>query len=119
MKSHHKLFNNTDIKKYEPQLIYNLTNNDISFDSYLNIVHFMNGYFDFKLNKFSHRRLGEHYITVCINYEYKKSKPIDETNIYKELKKIYNKKEVLEAMLSILGSALTGQAIRGSYLLFY
>ncbi len=55
---------------------------------------------------------------MCINYEYKKSKPIDETNIYKELKKIYNKKEVLEAMLSILGSALTGQAIRGSYLLF-
>ncbi len=112
------LFDNTDIKKYEPQLIYNLTNNDIKFDSYLNIVHFINGYFNFELNRFFPRRLGEHYITICINHEYKKSNPYDKINIYKELKKIYHRKDVLDSMLSIIGSALTGQAIRGSYILF-
>lgn len=118
LKSEHKLFKNTDIKKYEPQLIINLTKNDIKFDSYLNVVHFINGYYNFELKGFFQRHLGEHYITKCINYKYQKSNPFDERKIYKELKKIYSKSDILDAMLSIIGSALTGQAIRGSYILF-
>ena len=118
LKSKHKLFENKDIKKYIPQLITNLTNNDIKFDSYLNIIHFLNGYYNLELKQFFHRRLGEHYITNCINHEYKKSNDSDKRKIYKELKKIYHKKDILDAMLTIIGSALTGQAIRGSYILF-
>jgi len=99
-------------------LISNLTNNDIRFDSYLNVVHFINGYYNFELKQFFPRRLGIHYITTCINYKWNKSNPFDERKIFKELRKIYAKKNILDAILSIIGSALTGMAIRGSYILF-
>lgn len=113
-----KIFTNDGIKKYIPQLISNLTNDKIKFDNYFNQIHFKNGYYNFEHNKFFPRHRGEHYITNCINYDYMKSNSFDERKIYKMLKKIYPKADILDAMLSIIGSALTGQAIRGSYILF-
>ena len=113
-----KIFTNESIKKYTPQLTPLLTNDEVAFDSYINRIHFINGYFNFETNKFYPRHLGEHFITRCVGYEYKKSNPFDEKKVYQQLKKIYTKSEVLDVMLDVLGSALTGQAIRGSYILF-
>jgi hypothetical protein len=52
-KTYDKIFLNSDVNKYLPQLMTYLTNNKINFaDPHLNQIHFQNGYWDFETGKF-------------------------------------------------------------------
>jgi hypothetical protein len=113
------IFENAHVKKYMPQLKADLTNESIQFDAYTNEIHHNYGYHDIKENTFSKRKLGKHFITTCINYDYFEPKQESIDFVMNKIKKIYPDNTALEAVLTILGSALTGIAIRGSYILFF
>jgi hypothetical protein len=119
IKGYNIIFENSHVKKYLPQLKQDLTNDSICFDAYINEIHFNNGYYDIKDNKFCQRKLGKNFITAAISYDYSEPKNESITYILDKLSKTYPSKEALEAILTILGSALTGLAIRGSYILFF
>jgi hypothetical protein len=118
IKGYDRVFKNSNIKEYIPQLVKELTNNNFKFDAYFSKIHFKNGYKDLATKKFHKRTLGKDFVTTCISYDYKES--LEETcdELLLKIAKIYPKKTVLTAVLTIIGSALTGLAIRDSYLLF-
>jgi hypothetical protein len=115
---YNKIFGNTYTKTYLPQLITQLTNDNIKFDFYFKEIHFKNGYMNLETKKFEKRIFGKHYITRCISYEYHESKLEKRDELYKEISKIYPNKNVMKTILLTLGSAITGLAVRDSYLLF-
>jgi len=118
IKLYNKIFENAYIKTYIPQLITQLTNNNIKFDLYFKEIHFKNGYMNLETKTFEKRKIGKHYITKCISYEYHESKVEKRNELYKEISKIYPNKNVMKTILLTLGSAITGLAVRDSYLLF-
>ena len=118
IKGYDRIFKNSNIKEYIPQLVKELTKNNFKFDSYFSKIHFKNGYIDLETKQFHKRNLGKDFITACISYDYKESLEKTRDELLLKLAKIYPKKSVLTAVLTIIGSALTGLAIRDSYLLF-
>ncbi len=118
IKGYDRIFKNSNIKEYIPQLVKELTKNNFKFDSYFSKIHFKNGYKDLETKQFHKRILGKDFITACISYDYNESLEKTRDELLLKLAKIYPKKSVLTAVLTIIGSALTGLAIRDSYLLF-
>ena len=118
LRDYKQIFNNVNIHKYLPQLLNELESDKILFDVYFSEIHFKNGYIDLQTNKFEERKIGKHYITTCISYDYKPSTVENRNKIFKELSKIYPKEKILNVILTIIGSALTGLSTRDSYLLF-
>jgi hypothetical protein len=118
IKGYDRIFKNSNIKEYIPQLVKELTKNNFKFDSYFSKIHFKNGYIDLETKIFHKRILGKDFITACISYDYNQSLEKTRDELLLKLAKIYPKKSVLAAVLTIIGSALTGLAIRDSYLLF-
>ena len=118
IKTYEKVFKNSNIKEYIPQLVKELTKNDFKFDSYFSQIHFKNGYKDLATKQFHKRTLGKDFITTCISYDYKESSKETRNKVFREIAKIYPSKPVLTAILTIIASALTGLAVRDSYLLF-
>jgi hypothetical protein len=117
IKDYKKAFKNASIRSYLPQLTTDLKVKNIEFDIYSNVIHFKNGYYDFKSKSFHKRELGKHFVTKCISYDYAPSLKEARNQLFQELAKIYPKENVLNAILTIIASALTGKAIRDSYLL--
>jgi len=118
LKNYDKIFKNPNTRSYYPQLVSSLTRNDIKFDIYFSIVHFKNGFYNLENKTFSKRNLGEHFITKCISYDYVASTIQYRNIIFKELSKIYPNETVLNTILTIISSALTGLSNRDTYLLF-
>jgi len=81
-------------------------------------IHFQNGYIDLKDLKFKQRVMGVNYVNLYINRDYKPSTKKEFDKLYSIISKIYPKKEDLEAILFILGSAMTGKATKLQKLLF-
>jgi phage/plasmid-associated DNA primase len=96
-----------------------LREEDIKFDSYLNEIHFNNGYFNLESGKFCERELGKHFITSYIKHDYTKPSEKNKKKLKEYISKIYPDEKVRKTILKILGSALTGMAIRDSYILFF
>jgi hypothetical protein len=119
LKEYRKIFENSAVKTYMPQLKADLTNESLQFDMYTHEVHFNNGYFDIKKNEFCKRKQGKHFITFCTSYDYFEPKQTSIDYIMDKLSKTYPSRVALEAILTILGSASTGIAIRDSYILFF
>jgi len=106
------------IRNYFPQIISKLTNNDIVFDYYFDEIHFINGYYSLRSNKFYPRREGKHYITLCIEYPYEKPEEKEKQKVLDIISKIYEVEEDRNAMIQVLGSSLTGRTNMDQYLLF-
>ncbi len=118
-KSYDKIFLNSDVNKYLPQLITYLTNNKIDFsDPQTNKIHFKNGYYDFKLGKFEKRIMGKDYINIFIDRDYFVSEKSDIETIMNEIKKIYPKEDDRNYLLMTYGIAFTGQACAEQTILF-
>ncbi len=81
-------------------------------------IHFQNGYIDLKSLEFKKRVIGINYVNLYIKRDYKTSSQSQFNKLYSIINKIYPKKEDLEAILFILGSAITGKATNLQKLLF-
>jgi phage/plasmid-associated DNA primase len=81
-------------------------------------IHFQNGFIDLKTLKFHKREIGKHYINCYIKRDYIKSTEKQQNEMQSIIKKIYPKREDYEAMLFILGSAMTGKATKLQKILF-
>ena len=77
-------------------------------------IHFLNGYYDFKDGLF--KRTEKHYINKYIDKNYKNYEK--NNKILSILKEIYPDSEVLEYILYIFESALTGDATLEQTILF-
>ena len=81
-------------------------------------IHFQNGYLDLKTLEFKKRVIGINYVNLYIKRDYKTSSKLQFDKLYSIINKIYPKKEDLEAILFILGSAMTGKVTTLQKLLF-
>lgn len=118
-KSFDKIFLNSDVNKYLPQLMTYLTNNKINFkDPHLYQIHFQNGYFNFKTGKFEKRINGIDFINVHISRDYIKPKKEDIKLVFKDINKIYPSQEDRDYLLMTFGQATTGQACSEQTMLF-
>eukprot|EP01038_Epipyxis_sp_PR26KG_P017698 gene17698-24652_t len=114
-----KLSENSTINKMLPQIKVGLKRDEeqiFSPDFYQ--IHFNNGYIDLKTLKFEQRIMGRDYVNLYIKRDYHESSKYQHEKLNKIIKKIYPNKEDLEAILYILGSALTGKATTLQKLLF-
>jgi phage/plasmid-associated DNA primase len=112
------IFNNSHIKTYLPQLIETITDENIQLDNYLDDIHFINGLYNLATGKFSKRKLGKHYITDFIQYEYVKPTPASIKAITNILRKTYSLQEDFECICKYLGAALTGRSTIDQHALF-
>jgi len=53
IKGYDRIFKNSNIKEYIPQLVKELTKNNFKFDSYFSKIHFKNGYKDLETKNFT------------------------------------------------------------------
>jgi hypothetical protein len=104
------IFSNKFIDSFSPQLIINLTNDDIIFDVTINEIHFNNGYYDLKDQQFKTRDLKKHYVTNYITRDYKPSTETQRNKLLTHIRKIYPSQKDLDCILLKFGSALTGQS---------
>ena len=117
-KDHSKLFKNSHIETYIPQLICALEKNDIIFNVTPHEVHFENGYVDTSNGEFYVRDPTKHFITKCIKRCYKKSTEKQRSSVMKHIKKVYPDASDLECVLFYLGSALSWQSTKEQTALF-
>jgi len=114
-----KVFANSFIKSFFPQLTIYLTNDNINFhDPQINEIHFVNGYFDFLENKFKKRIPNKHFISITVCRDYKEPSQKSITTVKHILKKIYPKDDDLHYLLMTLGVAITGQSTINQTILF-
>ena len=117
-KTYKSIFTNADIKKYYEQLLLNLCNDDIQFDTTLCELHFNNGYIDLKTHEFKQRDIKKHFISKYINRDYIKSTPANRATVMKLIEKIYPDKKDLECLIHILGSSLSGLTLADQEIVF-
>lgn len=115
-----KVFTNSNIETYRSQLQVLLTiDKSIIFDTTPNEMHFKNGYYDFKDQKFKQRIIAKHYITKYIERDYKQSTNKEQEEVLKYIKQIYSSNiEDMKCVLYILGSSLSGKSIKNQEALF-
>lgn len=118
-KTYDKIFLNSDVNKYLPQLLTYLTNNKVDFsDPHLFEIHFLNGFYNFKTGKFEKREVKKHFINVHINREFTPAVKEDIAKVYKDINKIYPNIDDRNYLLMTLGQAITGQACAEQTMLF-
>ena len=118
-KIYRDIFKNSTVRTYLPQIKVFLTNYDINFNKpHPYKIHFLNGYFNIKTNKFKPRIVNKHYISHFINREYKEQSIEMKSKVYKDLEKIYFDKDDLNYLLMSYGIALTGLATEEQTVLF-
>jgi phage/plasmid-associated DNA primase len=105
-----KIFSNTFVEKFYPQLFSLLVNDEIKFDTYFNEIHFNNGFVDLKTLEFKQREQGKHYITKYIERDYKPSTQEQQNHILSHIRKTYPSEEDLKIILLSLGSSLSGKS---------
>jgi len=118
-KTYDKIFLNSDVNKYLPQLMTYLTNNKINFsDPHLYQLHFQNGFYNFKTGKFESRVIGKDFINVHISRDYFQQLKEDIDRVFKDVNKIYPNKDDRDYLIMTLGQALTGQSCSEQTMLF-
>ncbi len=111
------VFSKQAIMKYIDPIKIDLVRN-IELDSYAGQLHFKNGFLDIKSQTFL-KRDKTHFITKFINRDYVKSTDKQrELVLNKYLKPIYPRKEDLDCIVGIFGSALTGKSAKEQDMLF-
>jgi hypothetical protein len=117
-KEYDTICENSYVKKFIEQITQAITLKTLVFTANKNEVHFRNGFINLIDGSFSKRIIGKHYVKDFINRNY--IKPSDEKveTVMNIFGKIYPKKEDLETILLILGSALTGNATINQKILF-
>jgi len=114
-----RISENSTINKSLSQIKVGLKRNDEEiFTPNFYEIHFNNGYIDLKTLEFKERIQGKDYVNLYIKRNYEPSTENQIDKLYSIIKKIYPKKEDLEAILYILGSAITGRATKLQKLLF-
>jgi hypothetical protein len=118
-KSYDKIFTNSDVNKYLPQLLSYLTNNKINFsDPHLTEIHFINGFFNYKTGSFEKRVIGKHFINVYINRDYSISDKVDIDRVMVDITKIYPREDDRNYLLMTYAIAFTGQSCSEQTILF-
>lgn len=119
-KTYDNIFKNVNIQSYIPQLKTFLSNaNKINFrDPQLDTIHFKNGYYDFTTGKFQKREVNKHFISNFINRNYKRPTQEHIDKVYKDLNKIYPKKDVRDYLIMTYGMGLTGQSCEEQKILY-
>ena len=114
-----KISENSTINKSLSQIKVGLKRDDENiFTPDFYEIHFQNGFLDLKTLEFKKRVMGINYVNLYIKRDYKPSSQSQFDKLYSIINKIYPKKEDLEAILFILGSAMTGKATKLQKLLF-
>lgn len=113
-----KLCENSTINKILPQLMTNLKDDEVRFNGDFYEIHYKNGYLDLKTLTFQQRIPNKHYVTNYIKRNYKPSTEVQRKEFLRRISKIYPVQEDLEAILYILGSAMTGKATKEQKILF-
>jgi hypothetical protein len=117
-KTYKSIFTNADVKKYYEELLLNLCNDDIQFDTTLCEIHFNNGYIDLKTNEFKQRDISKHYVSKYINRDYVQSASENRASVIKLIKKIYPDKKDLDCLIHIIGSSLSGLTLSDQEIVF-
>ena len=114
-----KISENSTINKSLSQIKVGLKRDDENiFTPDFYQIHFQNGYLDLKTLEFKKRVMSINYVNLYIKRDYKPSSKSQFDQLYSIINKIYPKKEDLEAILFILGSAMTGKVTKLQKLLF-
>jgi phage/plasmid-associated DNA primase len=113
-----RICENATINKILPQLATTLKEEEIRFKGDFYEIHYKNGYINLKTLKFEKRMPNKHFVTNYIGRDYEPSTEKERKEFLRRIKKIYPKEEDLEAILFILGSALTGKATKEQKILF-
>ncbi len=113
-----KFCENAYINKMLPQLTTNLMETETKFKGDFYEIHYKNGYLNLKNLKFEKRIPNKHFITNYIPRDYIPSTEAQRTEFLRRIGKIYPVQEDLNAILFILGSALTGKATKEQKILF-
>lgn len=109
IKGFNKIFKNSDIKEYIPQLIELLTVKKLVVNDFKNEIHFMNGYIDLKTHEFKKRELNyeKGISTLTINRNYTKSDEKTQKEIMKNIiYKVLQNKEDVDRFLLHLGCGI-------------
>lgn len=112
-----KILKNSFINENNSQIITGLKEKQNLFSGDFYEIHYRNGYIDLKDLKFK-QRTQKHYVCNYIDRMYVKSTKQQQDNLLYHLTQIYPKNEDLEAIMFILGSAMTGRAIKEQKILF-
>lgn len=104
------IWKNADVSTYLPQLMSNITNEDIKLDNYTKQIHFKNGYVDLNTLELKKRVVNIDFITTCINRDYEKSSADEQNMIMSYIKMIYPDEKDMECILLTLGSAISGES---------
>ena len=108
-----KISENSTINKSLSQIKVGLKRDDDNiFTPDFYQIHFQNGYIDLKTLEFKKRVMSINYVNLYIKREYKPSSKPQFDKLYNIINKIYPKKEDLEAILFILGSAINGKVTK-------
>lgn len=111
-------FKTNSITDYFSQIKTYLTVDINISNPHTNEIHFKNGYYNFKTNKFEKREFDKHFITYCINHDYEPSSKESREEVMSILRKIYPNKEDLDYILTVLSSAMTGMSTEDQTVLF-
>ncbi len=117
-KSWQSIFQNTSIKKYLPQLIANLSSDEIELDSYFDEIHFNNGVKNLVTKEFKKREINKHFITKFVRRDYVPSTKKQREKIMTKVSKIYPVQADRKAIIMELAKTLTGRAANDQSTLF-
>ena len=110
-------FNNSDVRTYFAQLQEAITV-DKTLDDYFDEIHFKNGVYDLAKGTFKPRKVGKHYITYYITYDYVKPSKKQIDRVKAIVRKTFPLSKDYRCMCLILGAALTGRSVDDQTMLF-
>lgn len=125
MLMHQKSFKDFISSKYTFNTCYNQIVGYLKKDIKMDLdttgqLHFNNGFIDLHTGEFKQRIFGKHYTTMYINRNYKKSTKHSIEYIYKNvLNKIWTVEEDRKYGISLLGRAISGEAINENKAYFW
>jgi hypothetical protein len=113
-----KIFKNTDIETYYPQLLINLCRSKVQFNVTVGEIHFNNGYMKVTTKKFYKRNIDRHFVTKCIQRDYVASTEAQRNQVLYHVRKVYPLQNDLDAILLYFGSALSWKGTADQTALF-
>ena len=117
-KTYSKIFQNSHIREYMPQVHTKLIIENVEFDKYFDKIHFNNGYYDLKEGKFKQRVIHQDYVTAYIKYDYKASTKQQRDKVLCHIRKIYTNDFDMKAIIMELAYTLSGRAVNDQSTLF-
>jgi hypothetical protein len=111
------VFNNRDVKTYYPQLQQTIMK-DQTVDDYYDEIHFANGVYYLDRAEFKPRKIGKHFITYYIDYDYVRPSKKALNYVKSVVKKTFPLVEDYECICTIFGAVLTGRSGEDQTMLF-